>query len=158
MKFTITPGDVAPCTPLQLIPTPHCGALCMVFVSAAFISKSPIRLFLSSTALFQLANSFLRHLTALRMSSFKSFLQLSRFSVTITKTFRVSSNASSKADICVSFQADSGAHWCSGKMMAAILNWELCLLATHPAVEKVTQRSSLESPVTWIGFRQTVAL
>jgi hypothetical protein len=57
-----------------------------------------------------------------------------------------------------SFRETAGAHWCSGKMMAIILKWELCLLAIYTAVKRVTQRSSLESPVTWIGFRQTLTL
>ena len=56
------------------------------------------------------------------------------------------------------FRETAGAHWCSGKMMAVILNWELCLLVMNLAVKMVTQRSSLESPVTWIGFRHTLAL
>ena len=58
----------------------------------------------------------------------------------------------------ISFRGTAEAHWCSRKVMAAVLRWELCLLVMFLAVKMGTQRSSLESPVTWIGLRQTPAL
>jgi len=98
LEFTCEPRDVTSLSSLQLPPTPNCNALSVLFVSAAFISKLTISLFLSSTSLFNLANSFLRLLTALSMSFLKSFLRLPLFSVTLTKTFRASSTASSPVD------------------------------------------------------------